>query len=146
MRCRQKDGTFDGTWLIPSPRYRQLGVAMALADTFVRTVKHTGAPAGDKYTDGGGMYLLVKSGGKYWRMDYRFAGKRKTLALGIYPEVSLVKARKRRESARELLADSVDPGIAKKAEKQAQACASSTRAQPSQRRWSAAAATSGRAC
>ncbi len=123
MRYRQKDGTFDGTWLIPSPRYRQLGVAMALADTFVRTVKHTGSSAGDKYTDGGGMYLLVKSGGKYWRMDYRFAGKRKTLALGIYPEVSLVKARKRRESARELLAESVDPGIAKKADKQAQVAA-----------------------
>ena len=42
---------------------------MALADTFVRQVKHTGKPAGDKHTDGSGMYLLVKSGGKYWRMD-----------------------------------------------------------------------------
>jgi integrase len=96
---------------------------MALADTFVRTIKHTGAPAGDKYADGGSMYLLVKSGGKYWRMDYRFAGKRKTLALGTYPEVSLVKARKRRESARELLADGIDPSTAKKGEKQAQVTA-----------------------
>ena len=92
---------------------------MALADTFVRTVKHTGAPAGDKHTDGGGMYLLVKSGGKYWRMDYRFADKRKTLALGTYPEVSIVKARKRREAARELLAEGVDPGAAKAEERQA---------------------------
>ncbi|MDB5941493.1 MAG: integrase, partial [Ramlibacter sp.] len=62
---------------------------MALTDTFVRQVKHSGRPAGDKHTDGGGMYLLVKPGGRYWRLDYTFCGKRKTLALGIYPEVSL---------------------------------------------------------
>jgi hypothetical protein len=46
---------------------------MALTDTFVRQVKHTGKPAGDKHADGGGMYLLVKAGGKYWRMDYAYA-------------------------------------------------------------------------
>lgn len=61
---------------------------MALADAFVRQVKHTGKPAGDKHTDGGGMYLLVKAGGKYWRMDYTHADKRKTLALGVYPPTS----------------------------------------------------------
>ena len=61
---------------------------MALADTFVRQVKHKGNPAGKKYADGRGMYLLVKAGGKYWRMDYRFTEKRKTLAMGTYPEVS----------------------------------------------------------
>lgn len=94
---------------------------MALADTFVRQVKHTGGPAGDKHTDGQGLYLLVKAGGKYWRMDYRFAGKRKTLALGIYPEVSLAKARQRREKAREQLADGIDPSTAKRQEKQAKA-------------------------
>ena len=82
---------------------------MPLTDTFVRQVKPTSNPAGDKYTDGGGMYLLVKSSGKYWRMDYRFAEKRKTLAIGVYPAVSLAKARKRRESARELPADGVAP-------------------------------------
>lgn len=96
---------------------------MALADTFVRTVKHKGAPAGDKHTDGGGMYLLVKAGGKYWRMDYRFAGKRKTLALGVYPQTSIVKARKKREAARELLAEGVDPGAAKAEERQAKTTA-----------------------
>jgi hypothetical protein len=42
---------------------------MPLTDTFTKTSKHSGAPAGDKHTDGGGMYLLVKAGGKYWRMD-----------------------------------------------------------------------------
>ena len=90
---------------------------MALTDTFVRQVKHTGKPTGDKYTDGGGMYLLVKAAGRYWRMDYTHADKRKTLALGVYPEVSLAKARQRRANARELLAEGLDPGAAKRAQK-----------------------------
>lgn len=96
---------------------------MALTDTFTKQVKHSGAVAGDKYADGDGMYLLVKSVGKYWRMDYRFADKRKTLALGIYPEVSLTKARQRRVKARELLADGIDPGEAKKEAAHAKAAA-----------------------
>ncbi|BEP39072.1 hypothetical protein GmRootV59_60850 (plasmid) [Variovorax sp. V59] len=49
-------------------------------------------------------------------MDYRFNGKAKTLALGVYPAVSLAKARQRRDKARELLADNIDPGLAKRAE------------------------------
>lgn len=56
---------------------------MALTDTFVRQVKYSGTGAGDKHTDGNGMFLLVKSAGKYWRMAYRFEGKHKTLALGV---------------------------------------------------------------
>lgn len=96
---------------------------MALTDTFVKQVKHSGKPAGDKHTDGAGMYLLVKAAGRYWRLDYAFAGKRKTLALGVYPEVSLAKARQRRDRARELLADGMDPGVAKRAEKLATAVA-----------------------
>ena len=94
---------------------------MALTDTFTKNTKHSGKPAGDKHTDGGGMYLLVNAGGKYWRMDYRFADKRKTLALGVYPEVSLAKARQRREKAREQLADGIDPSTAKREEKRAKA-------------------------
>ena len=70
---------------------------MALADTFIRQVKHSGAAAGDKHADGQGLYLLVKAAGKYWRMSYRFDGKQKTLALGVYPAVSLAKARQRRD-------------------------------------------------
>jgi len=97
---------------------------MALTDTFVKQVKHSGPTAGDKHTDGNGMYLLVKPAGKYWRMDYRFADKRKTLALGIYPAVSLAKARQRRDKARELLADGIDPGEAKKEAVQAKAAES----------------------
>ncbi|CAN7363785.1 integrase arm-type DNA-binding domain-containing protein [Variovorax paradoxus] len=88
-----------------------------LTDTFVRQVKHKGSEIGERYADGGGMYLRVKAAGKYWRMDYRFNGKAKTLALGVYPAVSLAKARQRRDKARELLADNVDPGLAKRAEK-----------------------------
>ena len=94
---------------------------MALTDTFVKQVKHSGKAAGDRYTDGGNMYLHVKAAGKYWRLDYSFADKRKTLALGVYPDVSLLKARQRRDKARELLADGIDPGAAKQEAKQAQA-------------------------
>lgn len=92
---------------------------MALTDTFVRQAKWSGKPAGDKHADGGGMYLLIKESGKYWRMDYRHLDKRKTLALGVYPAVSLAKARKRREEARELLAEGIDPSAAKKDAEQA---------------------------
>lgn len=91
---------------------------MGLTDTFVKQVKQVKS-SGDKYSDGQGMYLLVTAAGKYWRMDYRFLGKRKTLALGVYPAVSLAKARARRQDARELLADSIDPGAAKRDEKNA---------------------------
>jgi integrase len=87
---------------------------MALTDTFVRQVKYSGAGAGDKHTDGHGMFLLVKLAGKYWRMSYRFEGKQKTLALGVYPEVTLAAARRRREEARQSLAHGVDPGELKK--------------------------------
>lgn len=108
---------------------------MALTDTFVKQVKHTGKPAGNKYTDGGGMYLLVKAAGKYWRMDYSHAEKRKTLALGVYPDVSLLKARQRREEARKLLADGIDPGVAKQAEKLAIAAAAVNTFEAVAREW-----------
>ena len=110
---------------------------MALTDTFVKQVKHTGKPTGDKHTDGDGMYLLVKASGKYWRMDYTFNGKRKTLALGIYgkDEVSLLKARARRTEARALLADGVDPGAAKREEKQAKADAAKNTFELVAREW-----------
>ena len=66
------------------------------------------------------MYLQVaQSGAKYWRLNYRFNGKDKTLALGVYPDVSLAAARKKRDEAREKLAAGIDPGEAKKADKRA---------------------------
>lgn len=108
---------------------------MALTDTFVKQVKHTGKPTGDRYSDGGNMYLLVKAGGKYWRMDYSHAEKRKTLALGVYPAVSLLKARQRREKARELLAEGIDPSAAKQEEKAAQVAASASTFEVVAREW-----------
>ncbi len=96
---------------------------MALTDTFVKTIKPTGKPTGDKYADGKGMYLYVKEAGKYWRMDYRYGEKRRTLALGVYPSITLAMARKKGEVARELLADGVDPMETKRETKQAQTTA-----------------------
>ena len=92
---------------------------MALSDVTVKNSKYSGKPAGDKLADGGGMYLLVKASGKYWRMDYRFADKRKTLALGVYPAVSLAQARSARDKAREELAQGIDPSITKRIAKAA---------------------------
>jgi integrase len=73
------------------------------------------------------MYLLVKSSGKYWRLNYRFAGKQKTLSLGVYPAVTLADARKKRAEARVRLAVGEDPSTAKKAAAQrAQTAATNT--------------------
>jgi integrase len=71
--------------------------------------------------DGGGLFLLTTpTGGKLWRFKYRLDGKGKLLALGTYPEISLADARVRREKARKLLANGIDPGVVKKAQKQAE--------------------------
>jgi len=84
-----------------------------LSDTQIRKAKS--GEKDYKLSDGGGMFLLVtKLGSKLWRLNYRFAGQQKTLALGIYPDVSLVLARERREAARGDLARGVDPGLTKK--------------------------------
>lgn len=82
---------------------------MALTDTFTKNTKHSGKAAGDKHSDGGGLYLHVKAAGKYWRLAYRFEGKQKTLALGVYPAITLAQARRGRDDARALLAQGVDP-------------------------------------
>ena len=63
-----------------------------------------------KLADERGMYLLIHpKGGKWWRLDYRFQGKRKTLSLGTVPDVSLKDARKKRDEARSILDDGADP-------------------------------------
>ncbi|MDY0270176.1 tyrosine-type recombinase/integrase [Trichloromonas sp.] len=75
-----------------------------------------------KVSDGGGLFLLVKStGGKLWRLAYRFNGKQKTLALGTYPERSLADARADRDDARRLLANGADPSEVKQSVKEAEA-------------------------
>jgi len=87
-----------------------------LTNTAVHNVKPKDKPF--KISDSGGLYLLVKSAGKYWRMNYRFAGKQKSLAIGVYPAVSLIDARKKRDEARALLAKDADPSLAKAINKQ----------------------------
>ena len=75
-----------------------------------------------KLSDGHGLYLLVQpNGAKYWRLDYRFEEKRKTLALGVYPDIQLSEAREKREAARKLLKQGEDPSASqtKKAQKAA---------------------------
>lgn len=86
-----------------------------LTDTGIKKAKLSEKPY--KLTDGKGLYLLVNAVGKYWRMDYRFGGKRKTLALGVYPDVSLARVREKHADARKLLADGIDPAALKKATK-----------------------------
>ncbi|MHB1947072.1 MAG: tyrosine-type recombinase/integrase [Gammaproteobacteria bacterium] len=71
-----------------------------------------------KLSDGEGLYLLVTpSGSKSWRLKYRFGGKEKLLTIGLYPAISLAKARDKKNEARRLLADDIDPGAAKKEKK-----------------------------
>ena len=73
-----------------------------------------------KLSDGGGLYLLVNTNGsRYWRLKYRYAGKEKLLALGVYPDVSLADARAKRSEAKRTLAAGDDPGEVKQSEKQA---------------------------
>jgi len=91
---------------------------MALSDAKIRNAKPGEKQA--KLFDGGGLFLLVSpSGGKCWRLKYRFGGKEKLLALGPYPAISLGDARQGREDARKLMVNGVDPGEVKKAQKAA---------------------------
>lgn len=91
-----------------------------LTDTAIRKAKPGDKPV--KLADGGGLYLdLRPSGARYWRMKYRIGGVEKLLALGVYPEVTLADARKRRDEARKLVTQGADPGEARKATKAATA-------------------------
>ncbi|BCA93910.1 integrase [Legionella antarctica] len=93
---------------------------MALTNVKVRTTKSQ--EKAFKLSDEKGLYLYVTpKGSRYWRMKYRFGGKEKLLALGIYPDVSLAKAREKRDEARKLLADNIDPGEHRKVMKTATA-------------------------
>lgn len=95
---------------------------MPLTDTAIRKTKP--AVRLIKLSDGGGLQLHVHpNGSKYWKLAYRYDGKQKKLAFGVYPEVSLAEARRRREAARALLRDGKDPMVEKRAEKLARAIA-----------------------
>ena len=87
-----------------------------LSDTAVRNAKPNAKSY--KMPDGNGLYLFLQpTGGKLWRYDYRFEGKRKTLSIGKYPVVSLADARARLEQAKKMIAEGVDPSLHKKRNK-----------------------------
>jgi integrase len=91
---------------------------MPLTDTKIRNAKPGSKPS--RLFDGRGLYLEISpAGGKWWRLKYRFAGKEKRLSLGVYPDVTLKDARDRRDAARKLLGDGVDPSENRKATKSA---------------------------
>ncbi|CAJ3302227.1 putative integrase [Burkholderia pseudomallei] len=109
---------------------------MALTDIAIRNAKP--AEKQQKLFDGGGLHLLVTpAGGKRWVLKYRFGGKEKSLALGTYPTVTLVEARKRRDAARDKLAAGIDPGEAKKAEKRTQRLSAENSFEAVAREWHA---------
>ncbi|PHM73655.1 integrase [Xenorhabdus kozodoii] len=71
-----------------------------------------------KLSDGGGLYLLVKTtGSKYWRLKYRIAAKEKLLAIGTFPLITLAEARRKRDEAKKLIAEGIDPNQDKKQKK-----------------------------
>lgn len=71
-----------------------------------------------KLSDEKGLYLhVMPNGGKYWRLKYRFGGKEKVLALGVHPEIGLKEAREKRDEARKLIGNGIDPSDVKRAQK-----------------------------
>lgn len=96
---------------------------MTLSEAFTRSVKPLESVK--KYSDGGGLHLRVEpTGSKLWRMQYSFGGKQKALAFGKYPIVSLADARRKRDEAKKLIADGVDPAERVRIEKIAKKVAS----------------------
>ena len=89
---------------------------MALNDTQIKNAKPKAKPY--KLADEKGLTLLINpSGSKWWRLRYRVNGREKMLSLGVYPDVSLKKARERRDNERELIADNIDPSKARQSDK-----------------------------
>jgi len=93
---------------------------MSLTDTLIRQTKPQQKAI--KLFDGRGLFLLVTpTGSRCWRLKYRFEGREKLLALGVYPDVPLRLARDRREEARQLVARGIDPSAKRQAEKASRA-------------------------
>lgn len=107
---------------------------MPLSDLALKKANPADKPY--KLTDEKGLYILIQpTGGKLWRMNYRFDGKQKTLALGAYPDLSLSKAREKRDTARKQLAEGIDPAAAKQADKQARKIATASSFEAVAREW-----------
>ena len=93
---------------------------MALTDNVLKTLKPTDRQY--KRADGDGLFILVKPNGrKYWRLQYRKDNKHKTFAIGVYPAISLKEARRRKDDARSLIAQNVDPVAARQLDRAVQA-------------------------
>lgn len=91
---------------------------MALTELEIRAAKAVEKPL--KLFDGGGLYLLVTpGGGRWWRLKYRYEGKERGISLGVYPDVSLKRARICRDDARRMIAEGVDPSARRQADKNA---------------------------
>jgi len=91
---------------------------MKLSDTAIRKAKPGDKP--QTLFDGGGLYLLLNpNGSRWWRLKYRFEGKSRLISIGVYPETGLADARSKRDAARKLLAQGIDPSAHRKAEKAA---------------------------
>jgi integrase len=89
---------------------------MALTNVAIKSAKPGAKPF--KLADSEGLHLLVQpNGARYWRMNYRFLGKHKTLAFGVWPDISLADARAKRDAARRLIANGIDPGEKAKQDK-----------------------------
>ena len=98
-------------------RFDSHGVVIKLSDVKVRNAKGKNKPY--KLTDGRGLYLLVQpKGARYWRYDFTLLGKRKTMALGVYPDISLAEAREEHRAARKMVKDGLNPVQGKKRKEQ----------------------------
>ena len=107
---------------------------MKLTNTFVDRKQGNGKV--QKHSDGGGLFLYITpEGKKSWRLAYRFMGKQKLLVIGPYPAIGLKEARERRESAKKLLVDNIDPNVVKQAAKAAAATAARDSFEPIAREW-----------
>ena len=107
---------------------------MKLTDTFVKRKQGNGKV--QKHSDGGGLFLYITpEGKKSWRLAYRYLGKQKLLVIGPYPAISLKEARDRREAAKKLLVDNIDPSTAKQEAKAVAASAAKNSFEAVVREW-----------
>jgi integrase len=108
---------------------------MTISDTAIKSAKSR-IDKPYKLPDEKGMYIYIHTNGsKYFRLDYRFDGKRKTLALGVYPETTLKEAREKREIARKQIADGIDPIQNKKAIKESRVASATNSFEIIAREW-----------
>ncbi len=107
---------------------------LSLTDIKVRSLKARDRQY--KVTDGRGLFLVITpTGSKYWRFRYRFADREKSLAIGVYPDISLAEARDKAHEARKLLANDKDPGAEKQSKKRAMKLAAQNTFEMVAREW-----------